>query len=105
MWNVIHNAMNVVSRKTLVEFWTRHPRARAPLAAWFEIARAAEWRTPQDVRADFNSADFLADNRVIFDIGGNNYRLVVRISYRFKQVMVKFVGTHAEYDRIDPETV
>ena len=105
MWNVIHNAMNVVSRKTLVEFWTRHPRARAPLAAWFEIARAAEWRTPQDVRADFNSADFLADNRVIFDIGGNKYRLIVHIAYRYRRVLIKFIGTHKDYDRIDPETV
>lgn len=69
------------------------------------MARAAEWRTPQDVRNDFNSVDFVGDDRVIFDIGGDSYRLVVRISYPFKQVLVKFVGTHAEYDRIDPETV
>ena len=97
--------MNVVSRRTLVEFWTLHPRAKSPLSAWYDITRAAEWRTPQDVRDDFNTVDFVGDNRVIFDIGGNNYRLVARISYRFKQVMVKFVGTHRDYDRIDPMTV
>ena len=97
--------MNVVARRTLVEFWTRHPRARRPLSAWYDLARAAELQTPQDVRDDFNSVDFVGDNRVIFDIGGNNYRLVVRISYPFKQVLVKFVGTHAEYDRIDPASV
>ena len=97
--------MNVVARRTLVEFWTRHPRATGPLSAWYYIARAAEWRTPQEVRDDFNTVDFVGDNRVIFDIGGNNYRLVVRISYPFKQVLVKFVGTHAEYDRIDPASV
>lgn len=97
--------MNVVARRTLVEFWTLHPRARGPLSAWYDLARAAEWRTPQEVRDDFNSVDFVGDNRVIFDIGGNNYRLVVRISYPFKQVLVKFVGTHAEYDRIDPASV
>ncbi len=97
--------MNVVARRTLVEFWTRHPRALGPLSAWYDIARAAEWRTPQEVRDDFNSVDFVGDNRVIFDIGGNNYPLVVRISYPFKQVLVKFVGTHAEYDRIDPASV
>lgn len=97
--------MNVVARRTLVEFWTLHPRARGPLSAWYDLARAAEWRTPQDVRDDFNSVDFVGDNRVIFDIGGNNYRLVVRISYPFKQVLVKFVGPHAEYDRIDPASV
>ena len=97
--------MNVVARRTLVEFWTRHPRVKGPLSAWYDLARSAEWRTPQDVRNDFNSVDFVGDNRVIFDIGGNNYRLVVRISYPFKQVLVKFVGSHAEYDRIDPASI
>jgi mRNA interferase HigB len=75
------------------------------LTAWYAIARAAEWKSPQDVRTAFGSADFVGDNRVVFDIGGNNYRLVVRISYRFKQVLIKFVGTHADYDRIDAGTV
>lgn len=97
--------MNVVARRTLQAFWLRHPRAKGPLVAWYDHVRAAEWRTPQDIRNDFNSADFLGDNRVIFDIGGNNYRLVARVSFTFKQVLVKFVGTHADYDRIDPETV
>ncbi len=97
--------MNALARRTLVAFWTRHPRAMGPLSAWYDIARATEWRTPQEVRDDFNTVDFVGDNRVIFDIGGNNYRLVVRISYPFKQVLVKFVGTRAEYDRIDPASV
>ncbi len=97
--------MNVVARRTLVEFWTLHPRAKGPLSAWYEIARGAQWRTPQDVRNDFNTVDFVGDNRAIFDVGGNNYRLVVRISYPVKQVLVKFVGTHRDYDRIDPSKV
>ncbi|MEI9965852.1 MAG: type II toxin-antitoxin system HigB family toxin [Caulobacteraceae bacterium] len=75
------------------------------MSAWFEIVRAAEWRTPNDVRALFNSADFVGDNRVIFDVGGNKYRIVARISYPYKQMLIKFVGTHAEYDSIDPRTV
>jgi len=86
-------------------FWEKHPRAKGPLNAWYAVARAAQWRDPGDVRAQFGSADFVGDNRVVFDIGGNNYRVVVRISYRFKQVLIKFVGTHAEYDRIDVETI
>lgn len=97
--------MNVVARRTLVDFWIRHPRARGPLAAWYALARAAEWKDAQDVRAQFNTADFVGDNRVVFNIGGNNYRLIVRVSYKFKQVLIKFVGTHAEYDRIDAQTV
>jgi mRNA interferase HigB len=89
----------------LQAFWAVHPNAKGPLIAWYDHASAAEWLTPQDIKNDFRSVDFVGDNRVIFDIGGNSYRLVVRISYRFKQVLVKFVGTHADYDKIDPETV
>ncbi len=97
--------MNIATRKTLVEFYTLHPKATAPLSAWYKHVKAANWTSPQDVKDDFKSADFLADNRVVFNIGGNNYRLVVRISYAFKQVLVKFVGTHADYDKIDAATI
>lgn len=97
--------MNVVTRRRLQAFWTLHPKARAPLSAWYALARAAEWRGPQDIKDQFRSADFVADNRVIFNIGGGNYRLVVRVSYRFKQVLVKFVGTHKDYDGIVPATI
>ena len=97
--------MNVVARRTLQAFWTKHPQAEASLAAWFAVARAADWRSPQDIRDVFNSVDFVADDRVIFNIGGNNYRLVARVSYTYKQLLVKFVGTHAEYDRIDPTKI
>jgi mRNA interferase HigB len=97
--------MNVVSRQTLIAFWTKHPQAKGPLNQWFSAARRAEWKTTQDIRADYNSADFLADNRVVFDLGGNKYRVVVRVSYTFKQVLIKFVGTHAEYDKIDATKV
>jgi mRNA interferase HigB len=77
-----------------------------PLEAWFADVRHADWDGPADVKADFGSTvDFVGDNRVIFDIAGNRYRLIVHIAYRFKRVLVKFVGTHAEYNRIDPETI
>jgi mRNA interferase HigB len=76
------------------------------LSAWYAITSHAEWRSPQDVKEVFGSnVDFIADNRLIFDIAGNKYRLVVHISYEFKKVLVKFIGTHAEYDRINPEIV
>ena len=97
--------VNVVSRRTLMAFWTIHPRTRGPLTAWYAMAKAAQWRSPQDVRSQFGSADFVGDIRVVFNVGGNNYRVVVRISYAFKQVLIKFVGTHADYDRIDVDTV
>jgi mRNA interferase HigB len=98
--------MNVISKAVLRAFWSRHPRARGPLEAWFADVRRASWQGPADVRSEFgNTVDFIADNRVIFDVGGNKYRLIVHVAYKFKRVLVKFVGTHAEYDRIDPETV
>ena len=66
----------------------------------------AEWRSPPDAEAMFGAnVDFVGDNRLIFDIGGNKYRLVVHVSYRYRRVLIKFVGTHKEYDRIDPEKV
>ena len=98
--------MQVIARRTLREFWIKHPKAEKPLIAWHKAAAQAAWETPNDIRDQFGrTVDFVADNRVIFDIGGNKYRLVGHVSYKFKRVLIKFVGTHAEYDRIDPETV
>jgi mRNA interferase HigB len=97
--------MQVISKRTLKQFWEKHPQAETPLKVWFVMVCKAEWSGPADVKAMFGSADFLGDSRVIFDIGGNKFRLVARIAYRFKRVMVKFVGTHKEYDEINPEVV
>ena len=97
--------MRIIARRTLREFWTRHPQAQAPLQTWYAAVRGATWGKHADIRAVFGSADFVADNRVIFDIGGNKYRLVVHVSYTRGWVLIKFVGTHADYDRIDAETV
>jgi len=75
------------------------------LRAWVHIVRGADWSKPSDVKQVFRSADILKNGRAIFDIGGNKYRLVTAIHYRGKRIYVRFVGTHAEYDRIDVETV
>jgi mRNA interferase HigB len=98
--------MQVIARRTLKEFWERHPQAERPIRAWFAVVAKARWKGPADVKRQFGaSVDFVGDNRVIFDLGGNKYRLIVHVSYTFGRVLVKFVGTHAEYDRIDPEIV
>jgi mRNA interferase HigB len=97
--------MRVISRRTLKDFYERHAAAKAPLEAWFHEAKAAAWRTPKDISARYPSADFLAGNRVVFDIAGNHYRLVARIHYNTAIVFVRFVGTHAAYDRIDATEV
>jgi mRNA interferase HigB len=97
--------MQIIAKRALRLFWEQHAQAAAPLRAWFAMVSKAEWDGPADVRAMFASADFVGDNRVIFNVGGNKFRLIVRVSYPFKRVLIKFVGTHAEYDTVNPETV
>jgi mRNA interferase HigB len=97
--------MQIIARRALRLFWERHAQAELPLRAWYSMVSQARWTGPADIRRQFGSVDFVADNRIIFDIGGNRYRLVARVSYEYGRVLVKFVGTHAEYDRIDPERV
>jgi mRNA interferase HigB len=97
--------VQIIARRTLRDFWERHPRAETPLKLWFATVSRASWTSPADVRAQFNSADFVGDNRVIFDVGGNKYRVVAHVAYPFGRVLIKFVGTHVEYDKINPETV
>ena len=97
--------MRVISRKALREFWQRHADAEAPLRAWFKEAETASWETPADVKLRYASASFLAGDRVVFNIKGNRYRLVVAVRYDLKIVFIRFVGTHPEYDRIDPLNV
>ena len=98
--------MNVIAKRTLRAFWQREPRARAPLEAWYRLVEAADWEGPADVKALFGTTvDFVADSRVIFDVGGNKYRLIVHVAYPYGRVLIKFIGTHDAYDAIDPETV
>ena len=98
--------MQMIARRTLKQFWARHPHAEGPIRAWLAIVAKANWSNPTEIKRQFGgTVDFVGDNRVIFDLGGNKYRLIVHVSYAFSRVLVKFVGTHAEYDRINPETV
>jgi mRNA interferase HigB len=99
-------SMHVLSLGTLRDFWEQYPDAEKPLRAWYKIVSAATWNNFAEVKATFATADTVRDSRIIFDIGGNKYRLVARIVYApYHRVMVKFVGTHEEYDQINPETV
>ena len=97
--------MRVISRKALKEFWGLHPDSEEHLKAWHEIVKAAEWKTSQDVKDQYRNASVLKDGRVVFNIRGNNYRLVVWINYEFFTVYIRFIGTHAEYDETDVQTV
>jgi len=96
--------MRIIARRTLREFWERHPESEQPLKSWFAETQAAEWKRPQEIKRRYRHASFVGYNRVIFNIGGNKYRLVTHVNYDFRVVYIKFVGTHGEYDRIDTET-
>jgi mRNA interferase HigB len=97
--------MKVIAISTLRRFWARYPDAEQPLKAWYDEARHAAWNTPQDIKNHYASASFVGHNRVVFNIKGNDYRLIVAVAYRFQAIYIKFVGTHAAYNRVDATTV
>jgi mRNA interferase HigB len=93
--------MRIIAKSTLRAFWEQRPDAEEALQAWYDDAERAIWRTPAEIRMRYSSASFLANNRVVFNIRGNHYRLVVQIHYNTQIVYVRFVGTHGDYNRID----
>jgi mRNA interferase HigB len=97
--------MRVISLAKLKAFYTEHPDAGQALKAWYDEARKASWETPQQIKDQYRSASFVGQNRVVFNIHGNKYRLVVAVAYKFGAVYIKFVGTHKDYNKIDVESV
>jgi len=97
--------MNVISKKRLILFYENHPQAKIPLEVWHSDVRKAQWESPDQIKREYSSASFLRDNRVVFNIKGNDYRLIVHIDYKRKIVRVKFIGTHSEYDKINAEEI
>jgi mRNA interferase HigB len=97
--------VRIIAKRTLRAFWQRRPDAKAPLEAWHSEVRAADWSRPRDVKERFATASILRNDRVVFNLCGNKYRMVVKIAYRFRIVYIRFLGTHAEYDRIDAENI
>lgn len=97
--------MRVIALKNIRDFCLHYPDADVAFRAWTEEARKATWKSPQDIKNRYSTASFLKGNRVVFNIRGNQYRLVVAVAYRFEAVYVKFIGTHAQYDAVNAETV
>lgn len=97
--------MRIVAKRTLREFWETHPDVKQALLAWHQVVQHAEWDNTAQVKAAFPSASILPNDRVVFNIKGNTYRLVVHIPYHLRRVYVRFIGTHAEYDVINAEEV
>jgi mRNA interferase HigB len=97
--------MRIIALNKLREFWEKHPQAETPLRAWYAEASRADWKSPMDIKAAYHQASFLPNNRVVFNIKGNDYRLVTAVHYNRGMMFIRFVGTHAEYDRIDATEV
>jgi mRNA interferase HigB len=97
--------VRVIAVAALRAFWQQHPDVEQPLKAWFEEASKASWTQPSDIKMQYRSASILKNRRVVFNIKGNEYRLIVAIAYRLQIVYVKFIGTHQQYDAIDAHTI
>jgi len=97
--------MRIIAVSHLKTFWEQHPDAEQPFLAWLDEARNASWSNPAQIKEPFRSASILKSRRVVFNIKGNDYRLVVAVAYRFGALYIKFVGTHQQYDAIDADSV
>src|ERR1019366_2081002 len=97
--------MRIIAKDTLRDFWGLFPDAEESLLAWYREVEKEDWDTPAKVKAKYRNASIVGDNRVVFNIKGNDYRLVVKINYEYRVVYVRFVGTHANYDKINVEEV
>ena|SRR5689334_1961891 len=97
--------MRIIAKRTLREFWGVNPDAEDPLLAWYREAEAADWDSPAKVKSQYRSASIIANNRVVFNIKGNDYRLVVKINYKYRVIYIRKICTHEEYDEIDVEKV
>jgi mRNA interferase HigB len=97
--------MRIIALRALREFWKKRPDAEVPLRSWYAIASRADWRTPADIKAAYRSASFIANNRVVFNIKGNDYRLIAAVHCNRRMMFIRYVGTHRDYDKIDAETI
>ena len=97
--------MRIIAVSTLREFWKKYPDALEPLSAWVAVVSRAQWSQPADVKAQYQNASILKNRRAVFNIKGNDYRLIVAVAYQLGIVYIKFVGTHKQYDAVDAEAV
>ncbi len=97
--------MRIIARSTLRDFWQKYPDAEQPLKSWYSEASRAVWQSPTDVKNLYRNASIVANNRVVFNIKGNDYRLIVHVRYDINIIFIRFIGTHKEYDKIDATTI
>lgn len=97
--------MRIVAKKILREFWEIHPDCEQQLKIWYEETEKVSWTNPNDIKVDYPSASILKDNRVVFNIKGNHYRLIVKINYDYEMIWIRFIGTHKVYDKIEAQNI
>ena len=99
------NSVRVIAKKILRDFWTKHKDCEHQLKSWYHEAELADWKSPKEIKKEFAPASFLQNNRVVFNIKGNNYRLIVRVNYDYGIIWIRFMGTHQQYDKVDANTI
>lgn len=95
----------IIAKSTLREFWEKHEDATQYLKTWYDIAKTAKWSSPNDIKQTYINASILKNGRVVFNIKGNSYRLIVKFNYERQWAFIRFVGTHSEYDKINADTI
>ena len=104
-YTFVKKDLRVIAKKIVRDFWEKHEDCEHQLKSWFREAQKAEWENPNQIKDEYPSASILNDNRVVFNVKRNNYRLIVKISYEYEMVWIRFIGTHAEYDKINANTI
>ncbi|MDO5616068.1 MAG: type II toxin-antitoxin system HigB family toxin [Cruoricaptor ignavus] len=97
--------MRVIAKKILREFWEKHSDCEQQLKSWYKEVSKTKWSSPNEIKKEYPSASILNDNRICFNIKGNNYRLIVKVNYDYQIILVRFIGTHSEYDKIDANKI
>ena len=95
----------IIAKSTLKKYWQKHSDCEQHLKTWFDTAKSSDWKSPKDIKRTYANASIIANNRVVFNIKGNNYRLVVKFRYERSWAFIQFIGTHKEYDKIDAKTI
>lgn len=93
--------MRIIAKKILRDFWTIHKDCEQQLKSWYQEASKAEWKNLNELKAEYPNASILSDNRVVFNIKGNTYRLIIKMNFDYQMIWIRFIGTHPEYDKID----
>lgn len=105
MLDLLKKQLRVIAKKVLREFWEKHSDCEEQLKSWFQEAENANWTNFNELKNEYPSASILEDSRVCFNIKGNNYRLVVKINFHYQMMWIRFIGTHAQYDKIDANKI